>query len=251
MRIGNIDDLEKTGNADNLISIMQSADYRNLSRAEKRRNWWHYHKWHVVCGIILSGIACNLIGKALGLWEKSPDFQIAYVGSRALPEDTVSALEEAFASLEDSSCLDFDFNKDGKVTIQVNQYASDHSYADTEAVYYAMVSEVTLMSDITNCESYFFLMENPDTFQRQQQVLANPDGSRPDHADYSADGKVILWSDCPALSEITALVEAKAPGSREILSGLYLGRRCFSDNNNARTKHAEQCSELWDWIIGR
>ena len=92
MRIGNIEDMENTENAENLIALIQSEKHRHLSRLEKWKNWWHYYKWYVICGIILTGIACNLTGNALGLWHPAPDFQIAYVGETTLPEDTVSAL---------------------------------------------------------------------------------------------------------------------------------------------------------------
>ena len=70
MRIGNIDDLKKTGNSENLINIIQSEGYKNLSKSEKRKNWWYYYKWYVICGVILLGIAIDLIGNALGLWHR-------------------------------------------------------------------------------------------------------------------------------------------------------------------------------------
>lgn len=151
MRIGNIDDLGKTGNTENLINIIQTEEYRNPSKAEKWRNWWYYYKWYVICGIVVLGIACNLIGNALGLWHPSPDIQIAYVGETPLPQDTVTALESAFASIGG------DFNGDGKVTIKINQYASNSQNTGSDAVYYGTASEITLIGDISDCESYFFL----------------------------------------------------------------------------------------------
>lgn len=246
MRIGNLDDLTKTEHTENLADLIKSEGPENLSVSERRKNWWHYYKWYVVCGAVLLGIVIDIAGNALGLWKKYPDFQIAYVGQWTLSEDTVSALEDAFAAMGTNSYLDLDFNRDGKVIVQVNQYISDHPYADMDAVYYDTVSEVTLIGDISSCESYFFLMDNPERFQKEYQVLAAPDGGCPDDADNSVDDKVLFWTDCPALSEITALVEARAPESRELLSGLYIGRRCFY--NDAQTKYVEKCGELWDWI---
>lgn len=250
MRIGNIDDLEKTGNAEKLIDILQSEKYRNPSKAEKRKNWWHYYKWYVVGGVILFGIICDLAGNALGLWQPSPDFQVAYVGENALPQDTITALENAFASIGG------DFNGDGKVVVQIHQYAQNSQNADVDAVYYSTASEITLIGDISDCESYFFLMDDPERFQREQQLLACPDGSCPDKADYSADDKVLLWSDCPMLSgldlgsySISIFGESITGSSQELLSGLYIGRRCFY--TDAATDNAEQCSVLWDLISSR
>lgn len=250
MRIGNIDDLEKTGSSDNLISIIQSEGCRKLSRAEKRRNWWHYYKWYVICGVVLFGIACDLIGNALGLWHPSPDIQIAYVGETPLPQDTVAALEAAFASIAG------DFNGDGKVTVKINQYASNSQNTDPDAVYYGTASEITLIGDISDCESYFFLMDDPERFQREQQLLACPDGSCPDKADHSTDDKVLLWSDCPVLSglelgsySINILGENITGSNQELLSELYIGRRCFY--TDSVTDNVEQCSVLWDTLVDR
>lgn len=250
MRIGNIDDLEKTGSSDNLISIIQSEGCRKLSRAEKCRNWWHYYKWYVICGVVLFGIACDLIGNALGLWHPSPDIQIAYVGETPLPQNTVAALEAAFASIGG------DFNGDGKVTVKINQYASSSQNANPDAVYYGTASEITLIGDISDCESYFFLMDDPERFQREQQLLACPDGSCPDKADHSTDDKVLLWSDCPVLSglemgsySISILGENITGSNQELLAELYIGRRCFY--TDAVTDNVEQCSVLWDTLVDR
>lgn len=250
MRIGNIDELEKTGSSDHLINIIQSEGCRKLSRAEKRRNWWHYYKWYVICGVVLSGIACDLIGNALGLWHPSPDIQIAYVGETPLPQDTVSALEAAFASIGG------DFNGDGKVIVKINQYASSSQNTDPDAVYYGTASEITLIGDISDCESYFFLMDDPERFQREQQLLASPDGSCPDKADHSTDDKVLLWSDCPALSglelgsySINIFGGNITGNNQELLAELYIGRRCFY--TDAVTDNVEQCSALWDTLVDR
>jgi len=250
MRIGNIDDLEKTGSSDNLISIIQSEGCRKLSRAEKCRNWWHYYKWYVICGVVLFGIACDLIGNALGLWHPSPDIQIAYVGETPLPQNTVAALEADFAYIGG------DFNGDGKVTVKINQYASSSQNANPDAVYYGTASEITLIGDISDCGSYFFLMDDPERFQREQQLLACPDGSCPDKADHSTDDKVLLWSDCPVLSglemgsySISILGENITGSNQELLAELYIGRRCFY--TDAVTDNVEQCSVLWDTLVDR
>ena len=250
MRIGNLDDPSQS---EDLVKLIQAESSEKLTGTKKWKNWWHYYKWYVICGIVLLGIACDLIGNALGLWQKSPDFEIAYVGQTALPQDTAAALEEAFAQIgagfDLSSPLSLsgaDFNEDGEVIIRLNQYPYDFSYAETEAFYYEYSSEITLIGDISDCESYFFLLDDPDGFQKEYRLLTAADGSCPDEADDSTADKVIRWSDCPALAEITSIVEAQVPGSRELLSDLYIGRRCFYDDN--RSDNADKCSALWDLL---
>lgn len=212
---------------------------------KKWKNWWYYYKWYVTIGIILLGILCNVAGNALGLFRKTPDFQIAYIGKSELPPDTISALEQAFASIAS------DFNKDGEVIVQINQYIDGIQNTDAETAYYEYASEISLIGDISDCESYFFLMEDPSQFQRQFQILAETDGKCPADNDYSAEGKVIAWTDCQLLSRMnlgtystTILGETVTGNNQELLSGLSIGRRCFY--TDALTDYADECGKLWE-----
>lgn len=248
MRIGNLDDLDKTENSENLIQLMQTAGRENLSKAEKWKNWWHYYKWYVVCGIILLGITLSLIRSVLGIGERTPDLQIAYVGKAELPQEAASALENAFASIAE------DYNDDGKVIVQLNQYIDGNPNPDAEMLYYEYASEVSLIGDISSCESYFFLLDDPARFQKQYQILALPDGSCPGEEDHSAEGKFLAWTDCKALAEMelgtySAMISGQTVSGdvQELLSGLFLGRRCFYNDNT--TENAAQCAVLWDTVI--
>lgn len=224
-----------------------------MSRAEKLKkwkNWWYYYKWYVICGVIVLGVICNVAGSALGLWTKAPDFQIAYIGKNILPEDTVSALEQEFTSIGG------DFNGDGEVKVQINQYISGISNADAETAYYEYGGEIALIADISDCESFLFLMDDPENFQREFQLLASRDGSCPDEKDYSVEDKVIVWGECPLLCEMdlgsytTISLDQEAQevtgSNQELLSGLFLGRRCFYTEDTV--KHMEACEELWNRI---
>lgn len=211
------------------------------------KNWWYYHKWYVICGLIVLGIFIDVVGNALGLWTKKPDFQIAYVGQAELPPDTVAALEQAFASLSS------DFNGDGTVLIQVNQYL-DTQNIDNDAAYFQVASEISLVGDISTCQSYFFLTDQPELFQQKYHLLAAPDGSCPAGTDFSTQDKVLSWADCPALSSQDlgsysgyVLGQEITGDNQELLSRLYLGRRCFHSDD--RTKNADQCSELWERLL--
>ncbi len=253
MRIGELEDIENTENSENLIRLIQSEKQRHLHGVEKWKNWWYYYKWYVLCGVILIGIAISWLGNALGLWQPAPDFQIAYVGEAVLPEDTVNALENALAALGEDLELDLDFNQDGKIIVKINQYPANSQIPDSDAHYYETAAEISLIGDISDCDSYFFLLENPDAFQREHQLLANPDGSCPGKADDTTTDKVLLWADCPALSGLelgsysTSLSgQHTTTESQELLAGLFIGRRCFY--NDTTTDNAEQCSALWELL---
>lgn len=209
------------------------------------RNWWYYHKWYVICGVILLGILLDLAENGLG--RKKPDLQIAYVGDSALPEDTAAALEQAFASLLT------DFNGDGRVLVQLHQYVRPPQSQDADAAYYRMTSEISLMGDISDCDSYLFLTDDPEKLQREFHILACPDGSCPEEGDYSVEGKALPWRDLSALDSLDLgsyteyfLGQELSGDSRELLSRLFLGRRCFYTAH--RTLYPEQCAKFWESI---
>lgn len=212
------------------------------------KNWWHYHKWYVICGITVFLIVANLMANALGITGSKPDYQIAYVGKNPLPQDTVSALEDAFSSIS------HDLNGDGKVLVQINQYINPDKETNADASYYQYASEIELIGDITDCESYFFLLEDPETFQKEYQVLACSDGSCPEETDFSAEDKVFQWKDCSFLANLelgdykeTYLGQEQTGNNQELLSNLYMGRRCFYEKKT--TDHQEECADLWKQLL--
>ena len=213
---------------------------RELTRSEQRKNWWHYHKWHVVIGAVLVVIAANLVWHALGIGQIRPDYQIAYVGENALPDDTAAAIENVFASFGE------DLNGDGQVVVQLNQ----HSTAGSDPTM-TMAGSMTLMADLMDCESYFFLLEDPASFQRDYHVLRLLDGTLPDEdGDWSADGTCLAWTSCPVLTgaglggySYELLGETVSGSSDELVSGLYLARRGFWTKDTVQ--YPEECEALW------
>ncbi len=212
-----------------------------LTRGEKRKNWWHYHKWHVVIAAVLAGIGIDLACRALGVGQIRPDYQIAYVGENALPDDTAAAIESAFAALGE------DLNGDGQVIVRLNQYPSTGG-ADAGM---AVSAELTLTGDLLERESYFFLLEDPDWFQVNYHSLRRLDGSLPEEGDHSADGTYLAWADCPALAELDlgsysyeALGRTVTGSSGELASGLSLARRGFWTEDTCQ--YVEGCDALWD-----
>ena len=214
---------------------------RELTPAEKRKNWWYYHKWHVVIGVVLAAILGSIVWNALH--QVKPDYQIAYVGTNALPDDTAAAVEACFAALGE------DLNGDGKVVVQMVQYVSSGG-SDPQTV---MAAQVRLMADLTERVSYFFLLEDPEQFQRSYHMLRRLDGSLPADGDDSGEGTYLAWAQCPVLAGMDlgeysyALMGGTASGSsNELLSGLYIARRGFWTEDEA--PYPEGCNALWEKI---
>lgn len=217
---------------------------RELTAKEKRANWWHYHKWHVFIGIVLVLFLGNIVWSVLGIGKVIPDYQLAYVGSSSLPSDTVSALERAVAQ------LGTDANGDGQIVVKINQFVSADGSGSENAAMYTYASNVTLMADLSSCDSYFFLLEDPDTFQRNYQVLCRLDGTLPTEFDRDNESCYISWTDCPVLTGMdlgsyseTLLNQTMAGDNQELLSHLYIARRGFW--NNKAAKNMDECDALW------
>ena len=213
-----------------------------LTGKEKLANWFYYYKWWVVLWAFLLFSVGSIIWNALGIGRVRPDYVFAYVGNAALRSDCATALERELAALGQ------DVNGDGKVVVELRQYVSNANQENSEdALMYGYAADVTLIADITNGDSYFFLLEDPAAFQRAYQALAGPDGSLPEGSDHSIDGRVFQWSDCPVLAglelggfEEEYLGQSLTGDNQELLSRLYFGRRGFYDEKQAVKQGANE-----------
>ena len=202
-----------------------------LTDRERRANWWYYHKWYVLFGLIaLAGLGIFL-WKVLGIGVTEPDYQIAYVGRELLPDDAVSALEDALAGLG-SDC-----NGDGRTVVQLNQYASGGELSPD----YAYASYTRLMVDLENCDSYFFLLDDPESFQRDYQILRLLDGTLPSDPARPDGALCLRWADCPALRALDLGAYGQA-----LLDGLYIARRGFWTEKTV--SFPSECDRLWETI---
>lgn len=250
MRIGNVEDMdkEKTEDADNLAKLIKSSPEENMTKAEKASNWWYYRKWYVIGGIVIVLLLFHLIGTLLGFWTTEPDLQIAYLGKYTLPDEVESALEREFATIAG------DYNGDGEVVVQVNQYSMPGQAEENPALMYEYGNEVPLIGDIAACGSFLFLTDEPDGLQQWVHVLSDLNGNEPADDDYSIDDKVIAWADCPILANMElgefdatyGYGDAIMMDSQEFLSEFYIGRRYYIESKIP--DNYEKYCELWDTI---
>lgn len=174
---------------------------RELTPKEKWNNWWHFHKWHVVIALAAVLFVAALIRDVVRNINNEPDYQLAYIGTVSLQDETVAALEEALAELGE------DRTGDGRVLVQVNQYL-----VDDEVMGYA--AQVQLWVDAENCDSFVFLMEDPVQVQEKYEILAYPDGTAPEEGSTPSEDLWYSWAECPVLME-----------RQPELSELYVARR--------------------------
>ncbi len=219
-------------------------EQRQYTRWERFSNWFSYNKWYLAVGAVVLYVLGSMVWNVLGIGQTKPDHWVAYVGARRLPEDCVTALEGALAQYGE------DVNGDGIVSVRLTQHITAGG-SSTENMVYGYAAEVTLLADITQGESHFFLVEDPDAFQRNFQVLADLDGSIPSEGDLTGMDKVLAWSQCPALSGLdlgsytdTYLDQTETGDCQDLLSGLYLGRRFYYDPKQSDDPAPD--GRMWD-----
>lgn len=169
-----------------------------LTRKQRLQNWWDYHKWHLAVGAVLLAIAGNIVWRAVT--QVRPDYQIAYVGAVPLTEEQAAAWEDGLA------VLGTDCNGDGKVVVRLEQYLTTGAGGDVE---YAYASNVRLMADLDGRDCYFFLLEDPESFQKSYDILEKD------------------WI--------------------PVQDGLFLARRAFWQDRTA--EHMEECQHLWERLM--
>lgn len=219
---------------------VKPREKKELTPAEKRKTWWYYHKWRLAAGIVLVLAGAGILRQVLGVGRVEPDFQFAYVGAYTLPDDTIAALEENL------SALGADQNGDGQTAVSIRQYPLYNPDAQAAAA-----AQIQLMADLNQCDSTFFLLEDPERFQQDFHILCRLDGSLPEDGDRSADGTYLAWTACPLLATAEPgeyayelLGETVRGSSNELASGLYLARRGFWTEKTA--PYPEGCEALWN-----
>lgn len=128
---------------------------RELTPAEARANWWHYHWYYVVL------IAAAVLAVGYFVWsrvtEVKPDYTVAVVG-RIDPD--AAFLSEVETKLEAAAD---DVNGDGKVKVNVKSIwlALDYDGQDSSLRKLMESSEDKLNSDFYLCESMIFIVDEP------------------------------------------------------------------------------------------
>lgn len=216
---------------------------REYTKKEKFQNWLYYNKLWLVVGAIVLWVVGSMLWNVLGIGKISPDYRIAYVGTRQLTEETVEALENALAVFGE------DVNGDGRVAVSLTQHLSGTD-SSMDNMMYGYAAEITVMADITEGSSVFFLLENPVDFQLSFQILAHRDGTAPAEDDFEALDKVYRWADCPALASLNLgtyedsyLDRTETGEIQDLMANLYLGRRYFYIAE--QDEHPEANDRFW------
>ena len=179
------------------------AEIKANSPKSKWDNFWYYHKWHVIAGIVALCVVLFFVHDMTS--RVNPDYQIALITKQTYPTDMTDALEAQIAKYGK------DLNGDGKVVVQVNTYTEAGDTSSSGMVVdpnVQMASYVKLTSDISEGSSMIFITDDA-TFRNEQNKLhmfSYFDGSTPaeNAADY--DKMRVSLKDCKVLANAKVTV---------------------------------------------
>ena len=219
-----------------LARDVKPAEKKELTKEEKRRNWWDYHKWHVVIAIVCAVLLADLVSDAVRNKNSHPDYVVAYVGQTALPDGLAEQVELGLGTLGQ------DLNGNGAVSVELRQFIlADESLEDPilamEDMERSNASSMLLLGNIETVESVIFLLEDPALFHAQFPVLSRADGTRIEETPDSAVPVCYRWADCPVLAglelenfEVPVIGGTVEGDSQLALSELFVARRGLWDD---------------------
>lgn len=202
---------------------------RELTNAEARANWWHYH-WYYVLAAVLAVLAVGYF-----VWgqvtEVEPDYTVAVIGSSDPDAMFLSDLKTKLESVAD------DVNGDGKVTVQVKSIWLSFNFEQQDVSTRQLIesSENKLNTDLYLCESTIFIVNDPVALQQRYGCFRNEDGTDPQ------DGDIVNIDDFAVPLEETALSDVQDPNGAQ----WYLARRAAEGLDE---KTLTQADALWETL---
>lgn len=231
-----------------LARDVKPMEKKELTPQEKRRNWWDYHKWHVIIAIVCLLFVVVQVSGVVHSARNKPDYTIAYVGFVELPDELARALETAIATQGE------DLNGNGQVQVELVQYRIFDESADADPALWeqAYSASMQLTSNIEMVESMIYLLEDPELFNTGYPVLCHTDGTFPGE---DSDAPMYhLWKDCPVLTELElgAISLPTDDGSlvldcQEAMANIAVARRGLWDDDP--TERTDGAIRLFETLI--
>lgn len=204
-----------------------------LTPAQKRRNWWDYHKGWVLLGLVLVAAAMWLVHDIF--FRPEPDYQVGFVSRTSPPAEVMGRLQEHLEALGE------DVNGDGQVLVEIFTYTLGFDEQGLSNVDTAASGITRLMVDLSAGQVHLLFLDDPEGFQARMGALCYLDGSQPplDDPAYGAEDwrkMVCAWEDCPVLAGLDLGtyvrfldMEEREIDGQEAVKGIYIGRRALYD----------------------
>ena len=191
---------------DNEIKLVTAKD--------KRKNWWYYHKRHLLVGIIAAAMVGSLIYSLVSQVE--PDYTIGLLTSYSMPDVGKQQLESCIAQYAD------DRNGDGQVKVVISNYV----FSDSDTIDYQIqqASVVRFMGEASTNEAMIYhhnevafnsLEDSFDGFFQYNDGTAMPEDAK----DY--ENAMVSWNDLKGFAEFVPQTTEEDSYDAEVLTELF------------------------------
>lgn len=200
---------------------------RELTPAEKRANWWHYHWYYVVLVVVA------VLGIGYFVWEQAtevePDYTVSVVGTENPDEVFLSNLEQRLTEQAE------DVNGDGKIKVEVKSIWLNLRLSDQDADLRQLMesSQEKLNADLYLHQSVLFLVDDPAALEQVYGCFQKLDGTDPQ------EGEAVTISDFAVPLDDTTL--AGVEGETETV--WYMARRV---NEGMDAAEMDCADTLWE-----
>ena len=129
--------------------------------------------------------------------------------------------------------------------MQISQYTVDFAGEESNTdAYYQMAGVTQLSAEVTDGETFIYILQDPAGFEKNTGVLRYRDGTQPDDAETLPDDAwqqmVYRWGDCPVLAGLElgqydgyTLMDDLTGDNQDVLANLYIGARGVWGDKNA------------------
>lgn len=192
-------------------------EQKEMTPAEKRRNWWYYHKLMILGAVVLLAILVSIFWSIFG--KTKPDYTIALTTSFDMPEAGIYELERCISEYAD------DRNGDGKVKVTVQNYVfpgqgpTSPDDADRQ-----IVSMSKFVADFVTNDSMILLYDETALLILETDLeglfLYNDGSNMPDGAS-DFENAWTEWKDCKAFASFTPVLDDDLSFDSETMQVLY------------------------------
>jgi hypothetical protein len=216
-------------------------ELNNPDKKQKRENFWYYHKWQVILGVV---VLFFVVYFSWDLFTKeNPDYEVAILSETNFPSNQLLELEEVLEQVGE------DRNGDGKVVVFVNCYAIASENTQIQDANLQMASVTKYMNDMTEGQSMIYMVDDAllKEFQTENPLFRYADETLVEVAGDNYADKGVRWTD------YSGLMKANISRSEEGLTGFENLNICLHNlegtalaDNPERVQYYQDSKELLD-----
>lgn len=140
-----------------LVNAGEETIHENVitaqTKKDKFKNWWYYNKKILLLVIFLVAVAVSIVWSIVG--KVKPDYTIALMTQSSVDADALEILEKHIADYGE------DLNGDGKVVVNIANYAVANSTDDNAYDYNAqMAAQTQFVADMSTAESMIWIYDD-------------------------------------------------------------------------------------------